>query len=252
MSPRRRKGGKAEAEPKPQEVPERISRPFAEALAGMRARDAKGTSRTSDNPVPSPPRAPRAPAPTRPAGSGRYEDRVALAEAYRGVQPMDRARPEPARPVLAPRHAPSPDDGEDDRRARERLAALVSGGLRFDVRRDDDGRVDGLRVGADPGALKSLGAGSLRAEAEIDLHGLTAEQASASVTSFVRAQQRRGNRLVRIVHGKGLHSGSGAPVLRDAVLRCLCEGAAAPFVLAFASCGPRQGGLGALLVRLSR
>ena len=53
---------------------------------------------------------------------------------------------------------------------------------------------------------------------------------------------------VRIVHGKGLHSDSGVPVLKNLVDRLLRQRAD---VLAFHSAPAAQGGHGAVLVLLS-
>jgi DNA-nicking Smr family endonuclease len=52
---------------------------------------------------------------------------------------------------------------------------------------------------------------------------------------------------VRIVHGKGLHSETGVPVLKNLVDRLLRQRAD---VLAFHSAPPAQGGRGAVLVLL--
>ena len=61
--------------------------------------------------------------------------------------------------------------------------------------------------------------------------------------------RRRDITCVRIVHGKGLRSGSAGPVLKrmtDRVLRRRDD------VLAFASARPAQGGTGATVVLLRR
>jgi DNA-nicking Smr family endonuclease len=54
---------------------------------------------------------------------------------------------------------------------------------------------------------------------------------------------------VRIVHGKGLHSDSGVPVLKNLVDRILRQRAD---VLAYHSAPAAQGGHGAVLVLLKR
>lgn len=38
---------------------------------------------------------------------------------------------------------------------------------------------------------------------QLDLHGLTAEQAEAQADMFINSEFMKGNRVVRIVHGKG-------------------------------------------------
>ncbi|WP_425477971.1 Smr/MutS family protein [Xanthomonas cucurbitae] len=54
---------------------------------------------------------------------------------------------------------------------------------------------------------------------------------------------------VRIIHGKGLQSDNGAPVLENLMDRLLRQ---RNDVLAFHSAPPTQGGTGALLVLLAR
>jgi DNA-nicking Smr family endonuclease len=53
-------------------------------------------------------------------------------------------------------------------------------------------------------------------EAEIDLHGLTAEEATMRLDQFVGECYKRGIRKILIIHGKGNHS-EDAPVLSGMV-----------------------------------
>lgn len=53
-------------------------------------------------------------------------------------------------------------------------------------------------------------------EAELDLHGMTAEEALPAMQNFFRDVHRRGLRKVLIIHGKGNHS-KNAPVLKREV-----------------------------------
>lgn len=59
----------------------------------------------------------------------------------------------------------------------------------------------------------------MKAEAVIDLHGLTADEATAKLTSFVDVCERKGLRKILIVHGKGNHSKGTDPVLGNLVRR---------------------------------
>ena len=61
-----------------------------------------------------------------------------------------------------------------------------------------------------------------------------------------------GLRCVRVVHGKGLHSDAGGPVLGEQVLESLTKGGAASLAIAFVSAPDTLGGSGALLVELTR
>jgi DNA-nicking Smr family endonuclease len=97
--------------------------------------------------------------------------------------------------------------------------------------------------------LRDLRRGHYRVEAEIDLHGLTVRAATEQLGAFLERALVRNLRCVRIVHGKGLRSGTRGPVLRHAVHRLL---AASPAVLAFVSAPAAQGGAGAVHVLLRR
>ena len=112
-------------------------------------------------------------------------------------------------------------------------------------------RVYGLAEGVDPRHLQRLRRGELTAERELDLHGLDARSAREDVSFELRDAFEAGERCVRIVHGRGVHS-PGGPVLKQAVLEWLGQPPLAPLVLAFASAPPREGGAGALLVLLRR
>jgi DNA-nicking Smr family endonuclease len=97
--------------------------------------------------------------------------------------------------------------------------------------------------------LRELRRGRLRPQDELDLHGLTVARAERALHDFIASAVRRGFVCVRIVHGKGYHSGSAGPVLRtlvEAVLR------GAPEVQAFTSAAPAHGGTGAVNVLLRR
>ena len=57
----------------------------------------------------------------------------------------------------------------------------------------------------------------LPAEARIDLHGLTREEARSRLSSFAGDCVRRGVRKILIIHGKGIHTTGSDPVLGEVV-----------------------------------
>jgi DNA-nicking Smr family endonuclease len=59
-------------------------------------------------------------------------------------------------------------------------------------------------------------------EKEIDLHGLTAQEAERKVENFLRTARLQGLRAVRIITGKGIHS-PGMPVLPEMMERLARE-----------------------------
>jgi DNA-nicking Smr family endonuclease len=95
--------------------------------------------------------------------------------------------------------------------------------------------------------LRKLARGGFTVQSELDLHGMTASQAATALRDFVNESCRRKISCVRIVHGKGLGSGSRGPVLKrevDSLLRRWDQ------VLAFVSARQVDGGTGAVYVLL--
>ena len=110
---------------------------------------------------------------------------------------------------------------------------------------------DGLsfrRQGIGPDVPTRLRRGQWALQGELDLHGLTREAAREALAAFVREAHRRGQRCVRVVHGKGHGSPGRQPVLKDKVQRWLAQRSE---VIAFAQASAAQGGAGALLVLLA-
>jgi DNA-nicking Smr family endonuclease len=97
--------------------------------------------------------------------------------------------------------------------------------------------------------LRELRRGRLRPEDELDLHGLTAARAERVLRDFLASAVRRGLRHVRIVHGKGLRSGSAGPVLKTLVEALLRSD---PAIQTFTPAAPRDGGTGAVNVLLRK
>jgi len=112
---------------------------------------------------------------------------------------------------------------------------------------DGDGRAEDLAAKT----LAKLRRGEPTPEEEIDLHGLDARSAAREVKAAVADARERGLRCVRVIHGKGLHSESGA-VLRDRVPGWLTQPPLAAIVLAFARSRRDGGGSTAVLLRRKR
>jgi len=152
----------------------------------------------------------------------------------------DRAQVPRARPEPQPRQREA-----DERRAmREALSDEV------DVESlllTDDG-LSFRRPGIGPDVPARLRRGQWALQAEVDLHGLTREVAREALVAFVREAHRRGQRCVRVVHGKGHGSPGRQPVLKEKVQRWLAQRSE---VIAFAQASAAQGGAGALLVLLA-
>lgn len=95
--------------------------------------------------------------------------------------------------------------------------------------------------------LKKLKKGEFGIQAELDLHGETVESARLQVAHFLVQCQERKLRCVRIIHGKGLSSKDGFPILKLKLKNWLAQ---RDEVLAFVQAKPSQGCAGAVLVLL--
>ena len=96
--------------------------------------------------------------------------------------------------------------------------------------------------------LQRLAKGLYAVQEELDLHGAGAQQAEALLRRFIVESVDAGAGCVRIAHGKGIHSDSGIPLLKNLVDRLLRQ---RTDVLAFHSAPAAQGGTGAVLVLLA-
>lgn len=122
--------------------------------------------------------------------------------------------------------------------------------MSFEIERRGE-RVAGRAAGIDRRHLARLVRGAVEADYEIDLHGLTAEEARAAVRGAVRDVRASGGRCLLVVHGRGRHSDTG-PVLKDALVDWLTAAPVSGAVMAFASAQPEDGGTGATYVLLRR
>jgi len=95
--------------------------------------------------------------------------------------------------------------------------------------------------------MRKLQRGGYSVQAEIDLHGMTLEEAKPRLADFIEYSASQGKYCVRVVHGKGLGSGDRGPVLKNAVNRWLRRW---NNVLAFVSTRQVDGGTGAVYVLL--
>lgn len=95
--------------------------------------------------------------------------------------------------------------------------------------------------------LRRLKRGYWSVQAELDLHGLTREEAKVELVDFLYDCQRRGIRCLRIIHGKGLSSPDRIPILKTHVAHWLTRRRE---VLAYVQARPCDGGGGALSVLL--
>src|SRR5690606_29525709 len=117
----------------------------------------------------------------RPSETLRGDDRIAYYDAYAGVRPLGKTRRKHRRrPDVSAPPVLEPSRSRADEEARARLAALVAGGVRFEIERVDE-RVRGRRAGLAPRVAEVLERQGVVPEATLDLHGMRADEAEREV-----------------------------------------------------------------------
>ncbi len=156
------------------------------------------------------------------------------------VNPVRHQRTEaaPRRPAPIPHHS---------QRERALLREEMLGGDLDPAELETGEELSYARPGMQHTVLRKLRRGHYSVTAELDLHGLTVPLAHRAVADFLDAARTRSQCCVRIIHGKGLNSRQGRPVLKGKLDRWLshCEA-----VLAYCSARPVDGGTGAVHVLL--
>jgi DNA-nicking Smr family endonuclease len=143
-----------------------------------------------------------------------------------------RKQPETSEPVLA----------EEDKSLF--LSALTGMDVSF---RDELPDVTPLRP-LPVNRMRQLKSGAIRIDLELDLHGLTRDEALKSLERFVSGAFNRGQRAILVITGKGNNS-PAEPVLWGAVSSWLRE-TGKKMVAEFAPAPLRMGGSGAFVVFL--
>jgi DNA-nicking Smr family endonuclease len=147
--------------------------------------------------------------------------------------------------IVRPRPAPLPQQRALDEQAALREA--LSDEIDVDTLLDTDEALSFRRPEIGPDVLRRLRRGQWTIQAEVDLHGLTRDDAREQLSEFVRDAVQRGLRCVRVVHGKGHGSPGKTPVLKGKVRGWLVQ---KHEVVAFTQARAAQGGAGALIVLL--
>src|SRR5208282_4493113 len=177
------------------------------------------------------------------------DDESFLRRALEGVRPLNSNGNRRSRIPLEPpvTHTIVDEDAE----VIAQLSDLVSGQAPFDITESDE-YLEGYRVGLDPRLVSQLRSGEFAVQAHFDMHGMVQSAAKQALKEFIIASVRKGLRTVLIVHGRGLRSPGGHPVLKHASAGWLSHGAIGGHVLAFTTARPADGGAGATYVLLKR
>jgi DNA-nicking Smr family endonuclease len=160
---------------------------------------------------------------------------------------VSRLHPAPAEAGKGEKPAPRKAAAVSDEERRLFLEAL--GNLQLDVSFRDE--LPGEEEPARPlpvNRLRQLKRGAIRIDFQLDLHGLTKDEAIKSLASFITGASNRGQKAVLVITGKGNRS-PGDPVLQGAVAGWLREKGKG-MVAEFAPSPRDMGGSGALVVFL--
>ena len=163
-------------------------------------------------------------------------------EAVADVEPLARR---PRRVESKRGTAPLPRQTRRDERAA--LAESLSGPVSPEDALESGEEIAFLREGYPPSLLRRLRRGHWVVQASLDLHGMNRVEAEAAVREFLRLSAARGQRCVRIVHGRGLGSPNREPVLKAKLRSWLPR---REEVLACSQAPRAHGGSGAALVLL--
>jgi DNA-nicking Smr family endonuclease len=179
---------------------------------------------------------------SKPPKSINTEDAALFREAAAGARPVGTRR-------VDLRGKPPPPRARFRRRDEQAVLQESLGAGPEHVELESGEELTFRRPGISDVVFRKLRRGRFSIQGELDLHGLTGEQAREALRTFLAESVHAGSTCVRVVHGKGLRSGPRGPVLKASVNRWLRQW---DDVLAFVSAPTRDGGTGAVYVLLRR
>jgi DNA-nicking Smr family endonuclease len=151
-------------------------------------------------------------------------------------------------PSPPPDMPPAGDPELEDRRL---MQAAVDGDPALTVQ-DHPEYIEGW-VGLDGRRyLPNLREGLYSIQGQIDLHGMSREEARAAVEDFIIRMSSQRSCCVKVIHGRGINSPNDRAVLKENLSRWLATRRMSRHVVAYASAPFRDGGVGAIYVLLRR
>lgn len=169
-------------------------------------------------------------------------------QAVSDVRPFHPSGKKPVREAAHPLQKTSKKAVEDLLVVEEGAFLEEIGRLKLDTRFADSVPDDGELQTLSGNRLRQVKRGVVSVDRQLDLHGLTREEALEALPGFLRSAQQNGQKAVLVITGKGNHS-AGEPVLHQAVASWLRD-AGKGAVLEFAPAPPEMGGSGAYVVFL--
>jgi len=181
------------------------------------------------------------------------EDKSLFLEAMQGVEPLDTVEKRP----MYNSHNISQTQKEVIKQVKRKAKANQLGLNSHEIQQLDRSYVvkqvtafenvlfhrKGLRLQE----LSKLKKGEFAAQATLDLHGYTQDEAELQIIAFVNDCYQSKYRYIRIIHGKGYNSEDNFPILKNLVNQLLRQ---KEQVLAFTSTPQKDGGTGAVNVFL--
>lgn len=243
------------AEPEPEAAPARRADPGDDPSLQFRAAVGDVVRLPDSGRVELGRRPPRVPVPARtpdgsPADAGetpiRLPDLDDPAALFQHVVGAAHALPDRNRALLE-RTPPPPRPIQFERDEAAALRESIEAPISFQDRLDTGDESVFLRAGLPRRILTDLRRGRWVVQGEIDLHGMTRDEARSALGHFLAEALDGGRRCVRVIHGKGLGSPGRQPVLKQLSRGWLMQRAE---ILAFCQARPHDGGEGALLVLL--
>lgn len=181
---------------------------------------------------------------------------AATTEPLHGGDPVAATRiPTPERPAVAPEPPEKPFPERPPRGgSRDRAALRHAAGAPATVRLApaEPGPVGRPEAGLDRRTAERLRKGARVPDARIDLHGMTAERAHRACLRFLAEAERRGDRVVLVITGKGGRGGDGRGLLRDSLPGWLRASPLGHSIIGIYQAHRRHGGEGAFYVYLKR
>ncbi len=178
-----------------------------------------------------------------------FEEGVDLfLQAVEGVRAFQPSTPGPVRDNSLPVQKTAKKKGEELLVIEESTFLEEIGRLRLDTKFADSIQDDGELQPLAGNRLRQVKRGVVSVSHQLDLHGLTREEALAALPKFVLSAQKKGQKAVLVITGKGNHSPE-EPVLHQAVASWLRD-AGRTTVLEFAPAPREMGGSGAYVVFL--
>jgi DNA-nicking Smr family endonuclease len=100
--------------------------------------------------------------------------------------------------------------------------------------------------------LPNLRDGLYSIQGQIDLHGMSRDEARVAVENFIIGMSRQRSCCVKVIHGRGINSPNDRAVLKENLSRWLATRRMSRHVVAYASAPFKDGGVGAIYVLLRR